>query len=328
MAADNEHINLRRRMEARLGRPISPTAWDVASEREYVKVALDPTYDTGVDELANFLGDLLRVEDNAPQPLASRARTREPRVLQTPELSARIDAISRLAAEHASGDEGVLRFRQRVLGRDTPMSPSEAEAYLDLPDARRPPRTGDSGERLEVLHYQNRRIDHDIHVWPRTPLDRLRELALSLCESYPWEPAQAAAFVLEGLVPRATPFLLNLPQTLHETRPRRARMIMKVDLWMPAALVLRAYRESQRRVLPGHNRPISARSVDLVNFVLRHRPATTWQQLLDRWNTEHPTMRYADFRRFHTAYDRAQRSLLHPRYRTYIDAGGTTRRDP
>jgi hypothetical protein len=224
-----------------------------------------------------------------------------------------------LAAEHAAGDEDVIRFRQRVLGRDAPMSPDEAEAYLDRPDAPQSYQSRESGPaHTEVLRYQNRHVFYDLHVWPQTPLDQLRRLALSLSQSYPWQPAQAAAFVLEGLMPRATPFLLSLPQTWHETRPRREKLVMEVDLWMPASAVLRAYRAYQRKVLPGHNRPVGPKSINLVNFVLRHRPAT-WQKLLDGWNTEHPDTPYPDYRRFRYAFQRAERSLLHTGYRIYIE---------
>lgn len=319
MAHDNEHITLRRRMAARLGRPISPTAWDVASERRYVADALDPEYESGEDDLAAFLGDLLRVQDRARRPASRRTRSGEPRIMRTPALSARIEAVSRLAAEHAAGDEDVIRFRQRVLGRDAPMSPDEAEAYLELPEARELPPSRESGPaHTEVFRYQNRRVFYDFHVWPRTPLDQLRQLAVSLCRSYPWQPAQAAAFVLEGLMPRATPFMVNLPQTWHDTRPRREKLIMEVDLWMPASVVLRAYREYQRKVLPGHNRPVGLKSINLVNFVLCHQPAT-WQKLLDGWNTEHPATPYPDYRRFRYAYERARQSLLNPGYRFHIE---------
>jgi hypothetical protein len=197
------------------------------------------------------------------------------------------------------------------------MSAEEAEAYLDLPEARQPRfRSAIDAESIGLLKYQNRHVSHDLHVWAGSPLDKLRKLAATLAQSYPWEPAQAAAFVLEGLIPLATPFMLHLPQTWHETRPRRAKLVMEVELWMPAAAVLRAYRDLQRQVLPGHNRPVSRRSIDLVNFVLQHRPAT-WPQLLDFWNSEHPTTGYFDYRHMRFTFERAQQSLLNPRYRFY-----------
>lgn len=317
MAADNEHTALRRRMERRLGRPVSKAAWDMATGQGYVGEAVDPTYGPDREEgLLKFLGALLRVEDGA-----LRARVnRKPKATESfprpdPDLSARVEAVSRLAAEHAAGDEEILRFRQRVLGRDTPMSADEAEAYLDRPEARgTSPR---EGGRTELLKYQNRHVSHDLHVWAGSPLDNLRKLAESLVKFYPWEPAQAAAFVLEGLIPLATPFMLRFPQTWHETRPTRAKLVMEVDLWMPASSVLRAYRNVQRQVLPGHNRQVSRRSIDLVNFVLQHRLGT-WQEHLDDWNTEHPTDKYADYRRFRYAFIRARQSLLYPTYRPYM----------
>lgn len=303
-------------MERRLGRPVSPAAWAVATERTYVAEALETAYDTaGEDDLFKFLADLLRVEDDRLRTGTKRSRVAKPSARPTADLSARIEAVSRLAAEHAAGDEEILRFRQRVLGRDMPMSAEEAEAYLDLPEARgtSPSASGPT----ELLKYQNRHVNHDLHVLAGSPLDELRKLAESLAQSYPWEPAQAAAFVLEGLIPLATPFMLRFPQTWHETRPRRAKLVLEVELWMPAAAVLSAYRDLQRQVLRGHNRPVSRRSIDLVNFVLRHRPAT-WPKLLERWNNEHPNATYADYRRFRYAFERAWHSLLFPRYRPYM----------
>jgi hypothetical protein len=324
MAPDNEHIALRRRMEKRLGRTLSDAAWAFAAEQTYVEEALDPAYAAGEDELATFLEGLLRVTD-APfrAPTGRSARTKSPEAPTSPYLTARIEAVSRLAAEAAAGDEEILRFRQRFLERAIPMSADEAEAYLELPVARRGRNRGDSADiPLEVLDYQNVRISHTLHVWRDSPLDELRRLAASLAESYPWQPAQAAAFVLEGLIPRATPFMLRFRQPMHEGRPRRAKLVMEVDVWMPAERVLHAYRDLQRRVLPGHNRPISRRSIDLVTFVQRHRPAT-WPEILELWNNEHPTARYSDYRRIHHAYARASRSLLFPRYRTYLGSASS-----
>jgi hypothetical protein len=306
-------------MEKRLGRSVSPTAWAVAAERTFVAEALNADYGTGEDDLVRFLADLLRVEDDRLRTAATRSRPAKPSAVpNSADHTARIEAVSRLAAEHAAGDEEILRFRQRVLGRDTPMSAEEAEAYLDLPEARGSRgRSRSASGPTELLRYQNRRVNHDLHVWARSPLDKLRKLAESLARSYPWQPAQAAAFVLEGLIPLATPFIVHVPQTSGDGRPRRVRVLMEVDAWMPATTVLRAYRDVQRHVLPGHNRPVSRRSIDLVNFVLRHRPAT-WPQLLERWNEEHQGAAFADYRGFRYAFERARGSLLTPNYRYWL----------
>ncbi len=306
-------------MEKRLGRPVSATAWTLAETRGYVDEALDPAFDTsGEDGLFEFLRDVFSVADDLLRaPMRIRAsKASGPR--QTPSLNARIEAVSRVAAEHAAGDEEILQFRHRVLGRHSPMTADEAEEYLDLPGSRQSRRRKPSDDPIEVLRYTNRHVSHDLHVWPGSPLDDLRKLAATLAESYPWETGQAAAFVLEGLIPLATPFMLRFPQPWHEGRPRRAKLIMEVELWMPAASVLAAYRHVQRQVLPGHNRPISRRSIDLVNFVQQHRPASSWQALLNSWNNEHPSAPYRDYRRFRYAYDRARKSLLFPVYRPYM----------
>ena len=312
------HITLRRRMERQLAQPVSDAAWDVAQKRRFVDEALDPSYAGGQEDLLDFLRDLLRITDRAPDRPRARA-SRHLAAWTSDDLMARIKAVSRLVAEDAAGDEAILTFRHRVLSRDTPMSPAEAEAYLEMPEAREP-RLGGSFDRgpAGVLKYQNRHISHDLHVWAGSPLDDLRKLSESLADAYPWQPAQAAAFVLEGLIPLATPFMLHVPQVWGERR--RARVIMEVDAWIPAATVLRAYREVQRQLLPGHNRPVSRRAVDLVYFVLQRRPAT-WTVLLDLWNSEHPTAGYSDYRHMRFAFERARQSLLVPRYRLYTGEG-------
>jgi hypothetical protein len=326
--ANNVHIALRRRMERQLGQPVSSAAWEVAQKRLFVAEALDPSYAGGQEDLLDFLRDLLRLTDRAPSRPRSRA-SGQPAAWTSDDLMARIKAVSRLVAEDAAGDEEILTFRQRVLGRDTPMSPDDAEAYLEVPEAREPRLKGSfDGGPVGVLKYQNRHISHDLHVWAGSPLDELRKLAGSLAQAYPWEPAQAAAFVLEGLIPLATPFVLHVPQTWGKGERRRARIIMEVDAWVPAATVLQAYREVQRQLLPGHNRPVSRRAVDLVNFVLQHLPAT-WPKLFDLWNSEHPTAGYSDYRHMRFAFARARQSLLVPRYRLYSgETGGSRSRDP
>jgi hypothetical protein len=315
MAPSNEHT-VRRQTERRLGRKISATIWQEASAERYVSGALDPNNESGADDLFDHIRVLLRVEDGALEKRVARQRGGPP--ARDPDLPLRIEALSRLAAHNAAGDESILRFRRSVLGRDGPMTADEAEAYLDAAEPRRPKGIQSPlGGPTETLQYQNRRISHDLRMWPRSPLDQLRKLAIELCESYPWQPAQAAAFIVEGLIPVATPFFLHMPQTTHGTRPRRARIILEIDMWMPAAEVLRAYRHVQRQVLRGHNRPISRRSIELVNFVLQ-RPAETWQQVLDEWNKEHLTSPYPDYRRLRTAFVRAQQALLTPTYRYWM----------
>jgi hypothetical protein len=315
-------------MERQLGQPVSDTAWELAEKHDYVAEALDPNLADGQEGLLNYLGELLRLTDRGPVHPRSRA-SGQPAAWSSDDLMARIKAVSRLVAEEAAGDEAILTFRHRVLGRDTPMSPDEAEAYLDVPEAREPRLKGSFAlAAAGVLKYQNWHISHDLHVWAGSPLDELRKLAGSLAQSYPWEPAQAAAFVLEGLIPLARPFVLHVPQTSGKGERRRARIIMEVDAWVPAASVLQAYREVQRQLLPGHNRPVSRRAIDLVNFVLQHRPAT-WPKLLGLWNSEHPTTGYSDYRHMRFAFERAQRSLLVPRYRLYSgETGGSRSRNP
>lgn len=271
MPADNEH-NLRRRVERHLGRHVSDTAWAMTKEQQFVSEALHEPSPDIFEEICRFLAGLIRLERAAARNAMERSRRAGLPSVVGRDLGPRIEAISWLAAADAADDAEVLRFRDRVLGRTSPMTPDEAEAFLEDAEARR----------------------------SRSGL-----------------PFPA----LEGLVPEATPFTLRLPQRWHATRPRRVRVEMNVDLWMPAATVLRAYRDLQRKVLPGHNRQVSPRSAELVSFVEQNRPAS-WPALVGRWNTEHPTRPYADFRTLRTAYLRARQSLVEPGYVPYLGPDG------
>ena len=311
MTSNNED-RLRTAMARRLGRAIPEVVWQLATSQGYVRDAVLAGH-AGEGGLMAFLRRQLATRDTGLTTAARRSsRVASGSAEGRMELVARTVALSRLAAEHAAGDEAMLQFRHEVLGRLEPLSATEARQFLED----RAPGSG------PVLRYQNRELDWELRVVPGSTHDRLRLLGEALAASYPWEPAQATAFVLEGLVPLATPMLLHLPQHLgREPRPPRRRLVLEVDLWVPAPMVLRAYREAQRRVLPGHNRPLSRRAVDLVNFVQAARPAT-WPQLLTRWNAAHPTAPYADYRRMWTAYERARQALLFPRYRTWLGEQG------
>jgi len=163
MATDNEHNSLRHRMEKRLGRSISSAAWSFAVKLRYVATAFEEVDQvTAEDELAGFLSDLLLVRDDGLRShLAVRRVKASPQAATSAHLGARIQAVSRLAADHASGDGEILEFRRTVLGRDTPLTSDAAEAYLDLPEARGAGLYEPSSARpLEVMDYQNARFSY------------------------------------------------------------------------------------------------------------------------------------------------------------------------
>ncbi len=177
-------------MAKRLGRGIPDAAWDFLVEDHYVAEALSREYPDSEDRLFGRLEQLLRLVGQIHS--APAQGTVEPAA-----LAPRIEAVSRLAAESAGGRSEVLDFRRRVLERESPMSRDEAEAYLDTDEARAP-HHGKAKETLELLKYQNGHIAYDLHVWAGSPLDELRQLAEQLALVYPWQPEQAASFVLEA----------------------------------------------------------------------------------------------------------------------------------
>jgi len=141
----------------------------------------------------------------------------------------------------------------------------------------------------------------------------LRVAAERLTDRYPWHPGTAAAFILEGVTPVVRPFSVRL----HSTFPAgRATITIEADAWVPAAMILSAYRDAQRRFLPGHNRPIGRRALEQAAFVLEERervPLVTWRALAERWDETHSEP-YGDWRHFRLAFQRTRRSLLRPSY--------------
>ncbi len=114
--------------------------------------------------------------------------------------------------------------------------------------------------------------------------------------------------------------MLSVPQTSVQDDRRRVRIVMEVDAWVPVAAVTQAYRQVQRQLLPGHNRPIGSRSIELVNFVLRN-PLGSWEKRLEAWNNAHPDATYSGYRHMRSSYVRARESLELPRYHLYAGPG-------
>ncbi|TAM55772.1 MAG: hypothetical protein EPN50_10585 [Chloroflexota bacterium] len=340
---------LRAQAERRLGRHVPDAAWRLAERRDYVTDAA-LTGEDGMDQLVAFL-DGFRAA--APPP---RGRTTDTSAW----AQERTLAVTRLAAAAATDDPEVHSFRAEVLRHAAPLSAAEATALLESPLAREVPASHlglapwpivghqarlqapggttytvswadgsdtvvlparDPLPRLSLAYVQADDRVRTVEVSHDSVLGRLAELSETLAKSYPWEPALAAAFVLEGAAPWASGIRVTRRQWMplgRQARPPRARITIEVEAWVPADVVTRAYRESQREVLDGHNRPLAERSIQLVNFVLDARdaePNVTWPALRERWNRAHPAAPFPNFRNMRFTFERASRSILYPRYR-------------
>ncbi len=165
---------------------------------------------------------------------------------------------------------------------------------------------------------------YEVEVWPRSVLDRLRELAEWVTKWYGWEREAAAWFVLTDDPPIRAPLEGGIAARLYPTH-QDYRVTLVVEPWVPADAVLRAYRDAQRDLLGRENRPLAARNLALLRFVVgekrnegrkpeRERQHLPWAWLMARWNETHPEAHYTEERLFARDVGRARRAVLFPDY--------------
>lgn len=97
---------------------------------------------------------------------------------------------------------------------------------------------------------------------------------------------------------------------------------MTAEHWLPAEVVERNFRETQRRLLGGDKRRPSTRSLRVLEFVedqIRSEGARpSWRELLRRWNAQYPKEAYKGTgaeANFHRVYHRALEKVAHPEVR-------------
>lgn len=182
---------------------------------------------------------------------------------------------------------------------------------------------------LNLASFDGRWREQHVPVYRGSLLDEVRELAGWLAREYDWLEPQATWFVLTGSVVPRLPLRVAVDGKLGYGHTS-CRVTLDVEPWISAETVLRAYRDVQRRVLPGDNRPVGERSLALARFVAeqeRDGERRTWRELRTRWNDAHPDLLYDDDRRFRRDVVRAHQILLFPPYRLSFgddDQGGTT----
>jgi hypothetical protein len=168
-----------------------------------------------------------------------------------------------------------------------------------------------------------------VNAWPRSVLDRLREISDWLTATYGLQTPQAARFVLTDISPRRSPLEAVYSVQSYSTHSF-GFMTMAVEPWVPAEVVLHAYREAQRDFLGRENRPLSLRNLAALEMVLADAreaerlnpggPSPTRTRSMARWNREHPDAPYKQEWQFARDVERAERAVLFPNHRL-DDAG-------
>jgi hypothetical protein len=168
---------------------------------------------------------------------------------------------------------------------------------------------------------------------------------LAVCNSllerrlYPWREHQAAWFVITG-EPPTVPALVGGYRTSSNPAITEHTITMRVKPWVPAETVRRLYRRLQERVLEDRPRSLSERNLAVFRFVVEQTevwgvevgdseagPAQptkpklvqpAWRTLLDLWNRRYPEghdWHYGDVRNLRRDFGRAERAIVHPRYK-------------
>ena len=173
-----------------------------------------------------------------------------------------------------------------------------------------PPRKG--GPLSEATAVYEERIGY---IWLREEERQidLGELGLWLASAYPWEPEDAAWFVLTGEPPEVKS--LNLSY-----HPAREIFTLAFAPWISEETLRRAYRKARDRAHGGgDNRQPGEKALALLRFVSERTPwgeTPKWTPLMTAWNEDDdtpPKWRFSGVSQSRKTYLRAERRVAGPR---------------
>jgi hypothetical protein len=221
------------------------------------------------------------------------------------------ETVSLYLAKKAASLTQVRRFRQERLGGKL-LTTEEAEEFLrgellkDLPDDPHSLSWLDQSFIAEVgVMGLEHLLDFAVPIdrWPAVGLSQhllfphegsdgrmvsdkriaknYGDLCLYLAAIFPWDPYDAARFLLTGERPEVVPLELSY------NRNRRVFTLNFVP-WISEKTFRRAYRKCQKAVQGGDNRRMKERTLAVMRFVIKHtddegnRPP--WPRLTELWN--------------------------------------------
>lgn len=110
----------------------------------------------------------------------------------------------------------------------------------------------------------------------------LNNVAADLCRRYPWEPQDAAWFILTGEAPWVPPLTARIKR-LHPPK-NHATITITAAHWVPIANVRKFYAELKARYLDSTPTP-SPRRLAVFRFVVERSQWKTWWEPLKPWGT-------------------------------------------
>lgn len=163
-----------------------------------------------------------------------------------------------------------------------------------------------------VVHPHNHR--ERIVVRANSVLARLDKAAGNL-HKFPISSEKALWFILTGeFIPEAPAKIrterINIPGFY-----KRTKITLEVEGWMTAEEVADHYRHAQRQVLGKIPRSLDNKSRVLLDFVNQNKGMTwnkdtTWQQLYEKWNKEHPVWSFKQVGHFYQLHKNTFRKLV------------------
>lgn len=181
---------------------------------------------------------------------------------------------------------------------------------------------------MDVLRFPDKEHAREstMMVFAGSVLDDLRQLSEQIATRYPWPAYAATWFVLTDLSIIIPPLSIS-PRVTDWDRFTYGRISLDIAPWMSPEQVRDAYRHAQRQMLGGQNRSPGVQTLDVFRFVFSRTTAEggrpTWEELTSEWNRtvaeRNPEWSYTSPSGLWRAYNRAERELLKPGYRTAID---------
>lgn len=149
-----------------------------------------------------------------------------------------------------------------------------------------------------------------IYPWPRSVLYELRQGSHDLAMLFGWEEEDMVWLLLTGQAPYLNPLRVRVSYA----RGKTPTIKMEAAAWMPTEVVEANFKNIQRQLLPAGPDKTPARSLEVCTFVERHiqdaPEKAVWPYLCKKWNAEHPTDQFPNFKSFYKAYHRAMPKVL------------------
>ena len=319
-ARDRKRRELKKELQKELGKEaISGPVWKrLKADRHIDSYLDDPDYQ--LEDVKYEAQQLLQFGKEYAEQGGGRSRPPTRKEFVEIELDERerqhAEALKHYLVRRAATLPQVREFRDDVLGRDL-LTPEQAEEFLRTEVIKDPPKV-ESGEKEELnenfsyagyVYGLDREELKDLVVlslskdgyfseesayyreelvspfWFRDDNKAigLRDLSLYLASVYPWEPEDAAWFVLTGEPPEVVSVRLSY-------HPRREVFSLTFAPWISEPTLRQAYRKARDRAHGGKgNRQPGEKALAVLRFISERTPpgeTPKWTELMNSWNSK------------------------------------------